>query len=90
MKMVVETNSGAGVLVGVGSPAKMPQAKITGKTTTNTVSCQTRTNGPLTMPVALMFASYLKLPRLSESIDDGTEFRQLPIARLPAAHGSGF
>ena len=67
--MVVETNSGAGVLVGVGSPATMPQAKITGKTTTNTVSCQTRINGPVTMPVAPILASSLKLPRRSLSID---------------------
>ena len=60
--MVVETNSGAGVLVGVGSPANSPQAKITGKATTNTVSCQTRIKGLLTMPVAPMSASFLKVP----------------------------
>ena len=69
MKMVVDTNSGAGVLVGVGSPANSPQANIIGKTTTNTVSCQIRIKGPLTVPVAPMFASSLKLPRLSPSAD---------------------
>ena len=67
--MVVETNAGAGVLVGVGSPANSPQANITGKTTTNTVSCQTRVNGFLTMPVAPMSAPSVMLPRHSPSID---------------------
>ena len=55
MKMFVETNAGAGVLVGVGSPANSPQAKITGKTSTNTNNCQTELNDPSTMPVAPMF-----------------------------------
>ena len=67
--MVVETNSGAGVLVGVGSPANSPQARITGKASTSTVSCQIRINRPLARPVAPTFASSLKLPRLSLSID---------------------
>ena len=69
MKMFVETNAGAGVLVGVGSPANSPQAKITGKTSTNTNNCQTELNDPLTIPVAPMSTSSLKLPRLSPSID---------------------
>ena len=69
MKMFVETNAGAGVLVGVGSPVNSPQAKITGKASTNTVSCQTRINSTLIMPVAPTFASSLKLPRLSPSND---------------------
>ena len=69
MKMFVETNAGAGVLVGVGSPANSPQAKITDKTSTNTNNCQIELNDPLTIPVAPMSASSLKLPRLSPSID---------------------
>ena len=40
MKILVETNSGDGVLVGVGSPTKMPQAKVIGRTEMNTASCQ--------------------------------------------------
>ena len=36
--MFVETNAGAGVLVGVGSPANSPQAKTTGRTEVNTAS----------------------------------------------------
>ena len=59
--MLVETNSGAGVLVGVGSPAKMPQAKITGRTEVNTASCQ---EAPITpRPVSPSFISGLQRTR---------------------------
>ena len=55
MKMFVETNAGAGVLVGVGSPANSPQAKTTGKTSSIKGSCHTGLDGLSTMPVAPMF-----------------------------------
>ena len=58
MKMVVETNSGAGVLVGVGSSTNKLQAETTGRTSTNRERRQIGIDAARPGFWPLMFASF--------------------------------
>ena len=69
MKMFVETNAGAGVLVGVGSPANSPQAKTTGKTSSIKRKLPYGARWSFDNAGGTHVWSSLKLRRLSPSID---------------------